>query len=77
MDDFATLKEPRARGPKPAITAEEMERRRAAVRWADANNRLEGIFRDPTTNETVEAFVQGRIELPELVRRMKDLPHPR
>jgi len=59
--------------PKPKITPEEMERRREAVRQADANNRIEGIFPDPDpdADAIVEAFIRGEIEAAELVPRLK------
>jgi hypothetical protein len=53
--------------PKPTITPEEMQRRREAVRQADANNRIEGIFRDSASNEIVEAYIRGEIEARDLV----------
>ena len=53
--------------PKPPISPEEMERRREAVRQADANNRIEGIFRDAATDEICEAFIRGEIEAGDLV----------
>jgi hypothetical protein len=53
--------------PKPAISAEEMQRRREAVRQADANNRIEGIFRDPDSDAIVEAFIRGEIDAGDLV----------
>jgi Antitoxin VbhA len=53
------------------ITREEMERRREAVRTADAENRLEGLVRDGGTDPFFEAFIRGEIELPELLARVK------
>lgn len=35
--------------PKAAISVEEMERRREALRRADAHNRIEGLFPRPET----------------------------
>jgi hypothetical protein len=52
---------------EPTITPEEMQRRREAVRQADANNRIEGIFRDPDSDAIVEAFIRGEIEAGDLV----------
>ena len=49
------------------ISPEEMQRRREAVRQADANNRIEGIFRDPDSDAIVEAFIRGEIEAGDLV----------
>ena len=51
------------------------QRRRARgigiVRQADANNRLEGIFRDPATDVVVEAYVRGEIPATEMLPRMR------
>ena len=68
MDDL-TNRSPKK--PAPAITAEEVARRRKAVEQADANNRIEGIFRDPASDEIFEAFIRGDIELDDLVPRLK------
>lgn len=65
MDDIATTR------PAPAITDAEIARRRKALRQADANNRLEGIFRDPATDEIFEASVRGEIEITDVVPRLK------
>ena len=56
--------------PKPKITAAEMERRREALRQADADNRIEGQF--PTSEDTAifEAFVRGDIERDEILPRL-------
>jgi hypothetical protein len=70
MDDIATR-------PKAKIGASEMERRRKIVRQADANNRLEGIFRDPSTDTVVEAYVRGEISAAEMLPRMKVVRRPR
>lgn len=68
MDDLTTRTLER---PKPTISAEEMARRREAVRQADANNRIEGIFRHPDSEEIVEAFVRGDLDVAELVARLR------
>ncbi len=57
--------------PKAKITAAESERRRKIVRMGDAHNRIEGIFREPATDEIVEAFVRGDIEATDLVPLFK------
>ena len=57
--------------PKPKIPPEEMQRRREAVRQADANNRIEGIFRDPASDEIFEAHIRGEIDAADLVPRLK------
>jgi len=55
----------------PRITPEEMERRREALRQADACNRLAGIFRDAASDEIFEAHIRGEIDSAELIPRLK------
>ena len=52
---------------KPAISAEEMQRRREHVRAAIANNRIEGIATSAETLEIFEADIRGEIEAGDLV----------
>jgi hypothetical protein len=54
-----------------------MERRRKTVRQADANNRLEGIYRESATDAVVEAFVRGDIEVTDMVGLFRAMPDPR
>jgi hypothetical protein len=68
MDDLNTRTLER---PKPKISDEEVARRREAVRQADADNRIEGIFRHPDSEAIVEAFVCGDFDVTELVPRLK------
>lgn len=70
MDDIA----PRA---TPKISATEVERRRKIVRQADANNRLEGVYRDPATDEIFDAYVRGDIAATEMIPLLKAKPAPR
>jgi hypothetical protein len=72
MDDIAAGTRTKAR-----ISAEEVARRREHVRTADANNRIEGIFRDPESNAVFDAYVRGEIEATEIVTRLKALPDVR
>jgi hypothetical protein len=58
---------------KPKISAEEMERRREAVRQADANNRIEGIFCSPESDQVFEAYIRGEIESDEIWARVRAL----
>ena len=58
---------------KPKITPEEMERRREALRQADASNRIEGAFREPETDAIFEAFICGEIEVHEINPLLKAL----
>lgn len=62
--------------PKAAIRAQEMERRREAVRRAYAHNRIEGLFPSVRADEIFESFVRGEIELHEVGSRI-DALHPR
>lgn len=61
--------------PAPAdrrISAEEVTRRREIVRRANHENLLEGATRDPETDHIFEAFINGEIEVTELVPRLKE-----
>ncbi len=60
-------------GMKPGISAEEMERRREAVRQADADNRIEGQFSSPQSAEIFEAFIRGDIDRSEILPRLHAL----
>ena len=60
---------------KARITAEEMERRREALRQADASNRIEGLFPNPGSTAIYEDFIRGEIELHEIMPRVKALLH--
>ena len=67
MDDIVSTRSVR---PK-AISAADEARRRRALRQADANNRLEGIFRDPATDAIFEASVRGDIKVTDVVPYLK------
>jgi hypothetical protein len=58
---------------KPRINAAEMERRRTAVRYAAAHNRIEGQFLDPEGAAIFEAYVRGEIEQSEIRPRLNAL----
>ncbi|MFN7921955.1 MAG: antitoxin VbhA family protein [Bryobacteraceae bacterium] len=58
---------------KQKISAAEMERRREAVQWADAHNRIEGQFPSPQSDEVFEAFIRGEIEQSEILPRLQAL----
>lgn len=62
---------------KACISAEEVARRREHVRSADANNRIEGIVRDPDSDAVFDAYVRGEIEATEIISRLKALPDVR
>jgi len=70
MDDIA----PRA---KAKISAAEVKRRRKVVRQADANNRLEGVYHDPATDEIFEAYVSGDIAATDMIPLLKAKSAPR
>jgi len=62
-----------ATSTKPKISAQEMERRREALRWADSHNRIEGLARTPESEPIYEAFVRGEIELDDILPAIKAL----
>jgi hypothetical protein len=64
------LDKPKAK-TKPALSDAEMARRREIVRIGDAENRLEGIFRDPESDAIFEAYIRGEIEVTDIVPRLK------
>lgn len=57
--------------PRPQISAEEMARRREALRQADASNRIEGVFRSRASDPIYEAFIRGEIEVTDMVPLFK------
>ena len=58
---------------KPKISAAEMERRREALRQADAHNRIEGQFPSPQSTAIFEAFIRGDIERDQILPRLHAL----
>jgi hypothetical protein len=59
--------------PKAAISAKEVERRREALRQADASNRIEGLFPNPEATAIYEQFIRGEIELHDVRPRIQAL----
>jgi hypothetical protein len=59
--------------PKPKISVEEMERRREALRQADASNRIEGLYPNPAASKVYEEFIRGDIEFNEIWPRIEVL----
>lgn len=59
--------------PKPAISADEMERRRKALARADAHNRIEGLFPNPRATAVYEEFIRGEIEFNDIRPRIEAL----
>ena len=63
--------------PPAKISTAEMERRRKALRQADASNRIEGQYRGTESAPIFEAFIRGDIEHDEILPRLKALyRHP-
>jgi len=58
------------------ISDAEVERRRKIVRQADANNRLEGLFREPETEAVVAAYIRGEIEAEDILSLFATNPAP-
>jgi hypothetical protein len=67
MDDIINAR------PIRKISDAEMERRRKALRQADASNRIEGQFRGPESAPIFEAFIHGEIEVDDILPRLKAL----
>ena len=59
--------------PTISISQEEMERRREAVRRANAHLRLEDLRPDPVSMEVYEEFIRGEIELQDVRPRIQAL----
>ena len=73
MDDIKAAKDT----VKPGVSSAEIARRRAALRQADANNRLEGVFREPATDTIFEKHVRGEINSSEMMAQLEAMPQPR
>jgi hypothetical protein len=56
---------------KAIVSLEEIERRRRAIERADAHNRLEGLRPSPEMREIIEDYIHGRIELEDILPRVK------
>ena len=59
--------------PKSKITSTEMQRRREALRQADAHNRIEGLYPTAEGFAIFEAFIRGEIERDEILPRLHAL----
>ena len=57
----------------PKISAAEVERRRKAVRYASAHNRIEGQFLDVESAAVFDAYVRGEIDESEIEQRLHAL----
>jgi hypothetical protein len=62
---------------RPALTPEEIARRREAYRQALASERIEGIPHDPASDPIFEAWIVGEIDGEEAIARIKALLMPR
>jgi hypothetical protein len=56
---------------RPAITADEMQRRRSHVETAIAANRLEGIETSAEARAILDAYIRGEIDAGDLVTEYK------
>ena len=59
--------------PEDRIGAEEMARRREAVRRADAHNRIEGLIPSAAATAVYEEFIRGDIGLDDVWPRIQAL----
>jgi len=58
--------------PVPADNPQDQDRA-LHVEQADAENRIDGLFRDPKTDEAFGAYVSGEIEVTGIVARLHAL----
>ncbi|GAB0120046.1 antitoxin VbhA family protein [Acidisoma sp. 7E03] len=65
MDDLVTRS-----GSKLSLA--EIDRRREADSHARANARLEGLYLSPESEAIFDSFIQGEIDMPALLERMKE-----
>ncbi len=70
MSDLAVEPKPKT---KAKITAAEMQRRREALRQADAHNRIEGQYPTAGGSAIFEAFIRGEIERDQILPRLHAL----
>ncbi len=57
----------------PAISAEEMERRRKYVRRAIRSNAMEGAAHGADVEPILEAYISGEIEATDIIGKIKAL----
>lgn len=65
MDDLVTRT-----GSKLSLA--EIDRRREAVSHARANARLEGLFLSAESEAVFDSFIQGDIDMPTVIERLKE-----
>lgn len=68
---MAIATETRIRPDRARISAEEIARRLEIVRRVDHENLLEGQKRHPETDHIFTAFINGEIEVTEMMPRLK------
>jgi len=54
------------------LSLAEIDRRREAVSHARANARIEGLFLSAESEAILDAFIQGEIDMPTLLERVKE-----
>jgi hypothetical protein len=59
--------------PNMKISREEVQRRSESVRRGEANNRIEGISSGPESKAIFDSYVNGDIEVTEIVPQLKRL----
>jgi hypothetical protein len=65
MDDFVKT-------VRPKISADEIQRRREALATASANARLEGQFSSPESEAIFDRYVQGELEIGDVIGLLKE-----
>jgi hypothetical protein len=69
--EFSSKPESGTRKKRRKISVEESVLRIERVRRGDANNRIEGISSDPESDTVFAAYINGDIEVTEIVPRLK------
>jgi hypothetical protein len=57
---------------RPTISADEIQRRREALATASANARLEGQFSSPASEAIFDRYVQGELEIGDVIALLKE-----
>jgi hypothetical protein len=56
---------------EPQNDTEETARRREHIRLADAENRIDGLFRDPESDVVFDAYIRGEIAVTDIIPRLR------
>ena len=56
---------------EPQNDTEETARRREHIRLADAENRIDGLFRDPESDVVFDAYTRGEIAVTDIIPRLR------